>query len=248
MKSSAHVRRSYKRAIFARACACALWCGKAVAQTSSLEPELWPLPPPVASASANKDRSGNETAEHPLRRASEHVQVGALVGVSFPRPLSVEGIIKLEKLAALGVDYGSLPQISVSGVQLSSWAVAGSARVFPFRGPFFVGLRAGRQHLTADATVTAYGYAVPLALSVDTTFLNPQLGFLWTWNPGITLGLDVGVQIPLSSQAQSSVPAPVPAIAQPFVSPTQQNLESVAKAVGQTTLPTVDLIRVGFLF
>jgi hypothetical protein len=245
MKSSVSVRRRSKRAIFASACVCALWSSKAVAQTSRFEPELWPSPP---APSANKDHSGAETTEHPLRRAREHVQVGALLGVSFPRPLSVEGIIKLEKLAALGIDYSSLPQIGVSGVQLTSWAVAGSGRVFPFRGPFFVGLRAGRQHLTADATVTAYGYAVPLELSVDTTFLNPQLGFLWTWNPGITLGVDAGLQIPLSSQAQSSVQAPVPAAAQPYVSPTQQNLESVAKAVGQTTLPTLDLIRVGFLF
>src|SRR5882724_5927566 len=170
MKSSVSVRRRSKRAIFASACACAcaLWSSKAVAQTSSLEPGLWPSPP---AAGAHKDRGAAESAEPPQRPAREHVQVGALLGVSFPRPLSVEGLIKLEKLAALGVDYGSLPQISISGVQLTSWAVAGSARVFPFRGPFFVGLRAGRQHLMADATVTAYGYAVPLELSVDTTFL-----------------------------------------------------------------------------
>jgi hypothetical protein len=176
------------------------------------------------------------------------VQFGALVGVSFPRPLSVEGIVKLEQLAALGLDYSSLPQIGVSGVQLTSWAVAGSARVFPFRGPFFFGLRVGRQHATADAVVSAYGYTVPVGLSVDTTFLNPQLGFMWTWNPGITLGVDAGIQIPVSSQASSSLQSPVPSVAQAAVSPAQQTLENVARAAGQTTLPTLDLIRVGFLF
>ncbi|HEY1536177.1 MAG TPA: hypothetical protein VGF76_19285, partial [Polyangiaceae bacterium] len=120
--------------------------------------------------------------------------------------------------------------------------------VFPFRGPFFLGLRAGRQHVTADASVSAYGYTVPVGLSVDTTFLNPQLGFMWTWNPGITLGVDAGVQIPVSSQASSSLQSPVPSVAQAAVSPAQQTLENVAKAAGQTTLPAVDLIRVGFLF
>jgi hypothetical protein len=245
MKSSVSVRRCWlKRAIFVCACACASWCREAAAQSSALEPELW-LPP---AASSTTDRAASASREHEDQRVPEHVKVGALVGVSFPRPLSVEGIVKLEQLAALGVDYSALPQIGVSGVQLTSWAVAGSVRVFPFRSAFFFGLRAGRQHLTADASVSAYGYAVPVGLSVDTTFLNPQLGFIWTWDPGITLGIDAGLQIPISSQASSSLQTAVPSVAQPAVSPAQQTLESVAKAAGQTTLPTLDLVRVGFLF
>jgi hypothetical protein len=244
MKSSVSVRRSLKRAIFAGASVCAVWGGKAAAQRSALEPELW-LPP---AASPTADRAGRGANEHADRRVPRQVQFGALVGVSFPRPLAVEGIVKLEQLAALGLDYSSLPQIGVSGVQLTSWAVAGSARVFPFRGPFFLGLRAGRQHVTADSSVSAYGYSVPVELSVDTTFLNPQLGFMWTWNPGLTLGVGAGVQIPVSSQASSSLQGPVPSAAQATVSSAQQTVENVAKAAGQTTLPALDLIRVGFLF
>jgi hypothetical protein len=245
MKSSVSVRRRwFQRAIFACTCAGALCCREAAAQGRALEPELW-LPP---AASPRADRAGSGSSEHADRRVPEHVQFGALVGVSFPRPLSVEGLVKLEQLAALGLDYSALPQIGVSGVQLTSWAVAGSARVFPFRGPFFLGLRVGRQHVTADASVAAYGYTVPVGLNVDTTFLDPQLGFMWTWNPGLTLGVGAGVQIPVSSQASSSLQSPVPSAAQAAVSPAQQTLENVAKAAGQTALPAVDLIRVGFLF
>ncbi len=243
--SARHCRAQRALLTCACLCACALLGATARAQSSSLEPELWPLPAPAAPA---RDRAGSDANAHPDARAAEHVKLGALVGVGFPRPLSVEGIVKLERAVALGVEYSTLPQVTVSNVQLGCWAVAGSARLFPFRGPFFVGLRAGRQHLTADASVSAYGYSVPVGLSVDTTFLNPQIGFLWTWSPGLTLGIDAGLQIPLSSQSSSTLQTSVPTLAQPFVTSAQQTAENVAKAVGQTTLPTLDLIRFGFLF
>ena len=226
-------------------CVCALFGATARAQSSSLEPELWTLP---TAAAPTRDRAGSEASARADPRAAEHVKLGALLGIGFPRPLSVEGIVKLERAVALGVEYSTLPQVTVSNVQIGCWAVAGSARVFPFRGPFFVGLRAGRQHLMADASVSAYGYTVPVGLSVDTTFLNPQIGFLWTWSPGLTLGIDAGLQIPLSSQSSSSLQTAVPTLAQPFVASAQQTAENVAKAAGQTTLPTLDLVRVGFLF
>jgi hypothetical protein len=245
VSASARPSRAQRAAITgACACACVFWNGLAHAQSASLESDLFGLTP----KSPTSDHPSRESGEHGNARAGDHVQVGALVGVSFPRPLSVEGIVKVERVLAFGAEYSALPQISVSSVQLTCWAVAGSARVFPFGGPFFFGLRAGRQHLAADAPLSAYGYTVPVGLTVDTTFLNPQLGFMWTWDPGIMLGIDVGIQIPLSSQSSSSLGATLPAAAQTYVTPAQQNLESVAKAAGQTTLPTLDLIRIGFLF
>ena len=248
MTSSASVRQCRARRTWLTcACmsACTLLGATARAQSSSLEPELWTLPTLPAPT---RDRPSPESNTHGDPHAAEHLQVGALVGVSFPRPLSVEGIVKFERTLAFGLEYSTLPQVTVSNVQLGCWAAAGSARVFPFRGPFFVGLRAGRQHLMADAAVAAYGYSVPANITVDTTFLNPQIGFLWTWSPGISLGIDAGLQIPLSSQSSSTLQTSVPTLAQPFVTSAQQTAENLAKAVGQTTLPTLDLIRIGFLF
>jgi hypothetical protein len=175
--------------------------------------------------------------------------VGALGGVGFPRPLSIEGAVKLERVLLLGAEYSVLPSITLSNVDVSSWAVAADARVFPLRGPFFVGLRAGRQHLAAETSLSAYGYTVPAAVAVATTFLNPRLGFMWTWDPGITLGIDAGVQIPLSSTASSSLPRSArSSFVASGVASAQQTLNDVAAAIGQTTLPTVDLVQAGILF
>jgi hypothetical protein len=248
MMSSASVRHCCtQRHLLACACVCCsvLFCASSPAQSGSVEPTLWQLPP---SPAPTRDRPSAETDAHADSSAAEHVKVGALAGVSFPRPLSIEGIVKLERAIAVGAEYSSLPDLTISSVQVGCWAVAGSARVFPFRGPFFIGLRAGRQHLRASASVSAYGYNAPVGLSVDTTFLNPQLGLLWTWSPGITLGVDAGLQVPLSSQSSSAFQGTVPTIAQPYVTSARHDAENVAKAIGQTPLPTLDLIRVGFLF
>ncbi len=222
------------------------WSKRSSAQSSSLEPGLFTLNPLNARA---RDQVEPEHSRESEKSRQDHFQLGALVSASFPRPLSVEGLAKFEKLVALGLEYSTLPSITVNDVHVDCWAVTGSVRVFPLRGPFFVGLRAGRQHLNADATLSAYGYSTPVGLGVDTTFLNPQVGFLWTWDPGFSLGIDAGLQIPLSSSSSSNLQtSTMPAVAQQAVAPVQQTLEDVAKTVGQTTLPTVDLIRIGVLF
>jgi hypothetical protein len=223
---------------------CVAWVKSAQAQNTSLEPELVPLQP---TPNVTVDRPSSES-ERPGARRRDHISAGALVGVGFPRPLAIEGALKLERTLLLGGEYSALPTINVAGVSVSCWAVAGDVRLFPLRGPFFVGLRAGEQHIAASATVSAYGYSVPASLSVDTAFINPRLGFLWTWDPGVSLGIDAGVQIPLSSSAASAVPkATSPVVGAAEVS-AQGSVDDAANAIGQTTLPTIDLLRVGVLF
>jgi hypothetical protein len=224
---------------------CALWTPLARAQSASLEPQSFPLLPPQSPA---LDHAGGAASQRADTRRRDHLSVGALVGVGFPRPLAAEGMIKLERLVLLGVEYSALPSISVSDVKASCWAVAGDVRIFPLRGPFFFGLRAGEQHISAEASVSAYGYTVPAALAVDTVFLNPRLGFLWTWDSGVSFGLDAGVQIPLSSATASTLPNTSSSAVAVGASSAKQSLESAAGAVGQTTLPTVDLLRIGILF
>ncbi len=77
----------------------------------------------------------------------DHLRLGAIAGVGFPRPLAVEALAVFERTAAVGLEYGVMPSVTIDGVKASLWSLAGDARVLPFRGAFFVGLRAGLQHL-----------------------------------------------------------------------------------------------------
>jgi hypothetical protein len=175
----------------------------------------------------------------PEEKDAEHLGIGAMAGVGFPRPLSVEALVRIERTVAFGVEYSALPKLTVAGVDARMWAIAADARVFPFRGAFFVGLRGGMQHASASSTLAVSQLSVTEQLDVDTLFINPRIGFLWGSAPGLTIGIEAGVQIPLSSSVTSSLPSQLLAT---------RELTSVTDTLGKSALPTVDLLRIGFLF
>jgi hypothetical protein len=190
--------------------------------------------PPSATDSAPGGDRNNEGLLGPVR-------IGAFGGVGFPRPLSVEGMVKIDGIVGVGVEYGALPQVTVSGVTASLSAIAVDVRVFPLRNGFFIGLAAGRQELDATATVAVSPALGSLSgqVSGETWYLNPRIGFLWTWRSGITLGMDVGAQIPVASSVTSTIPTALAA---------SQTATNVANSFSSNVLPTIDLLQVGFLF
>lgn len=194
----------------------------------------------VARAEADQDRTPQKAVEA-SEDDPEAFRIGAVGGVGFPRPLAVEGMVKLGGVVALGGEYSVLPRTSISGVQLTSWALAADARVFPFKGAFFIGLRAGHQVFAAHTTVTAAGVSQSESATAETWFVNPRLGFLWTWQSGFTLGIDAGVQLPIGATVSSTLPGEAP-------SSINTTFGKVAGVLGNDVTPTVDLLRIGFLF
>jgi hypothetical protein len=195
------------------------------------------------SAPAQDSGRSRPTLEAPLRdhRAEESrpksLRIGAIGGLGFPQPLAIEGMGVMDGIFAVGAEFGALPSTSIAGAQTSLWALAGDLRLFPFRGAFFFGLRAGRQHMGASTTVTvpSIGSATE-ELALDSWFINPRLGFLWISSAGLAFGMDAGAQIPLSSSVSSTLPLSlVPSVQQ------------VADTLGNSAIPTVDLLRLGLL-
>jgi hypothetical protein len=191
----------------------------------------------VAGTCSSIARAQSATKESEKPRSEDALRVGVLGGVGFPRPLAVEGIVVIDRLVLLGAEYSALPATTIAGVQTSLWAVAADARVFPFRNGFFVGMRAGQQHLDESATITVTNVgSFSGSTSADTTFINPRMGFLWNWGV-LALGIDAGVQIPLSASTSSNLPAGVSAPA----------AVTAVTQLSQQTLPTIDLLRIGLV-
>lgn len=164
-------------------------------------------------------------------------KIGAIAGVGFPRALAVEGLVKLVDRVAIGVEYGVMPQVTLFGVDANLWSLAGDARVFPFGGPVFVGLRGGRQHLGADTQVMLAGQNYAGSVAIDAWYLNPRVSLLWTSKPGLTIGTEAGIQFPVGVDVQSHLPPEVD----------RDSVNSVADALGRQVIPTVDLLRIGFV-
>ncbi len=203
----------------------ALWSPSALADPLSSEP-----PPP---AGAPVDRPSEEATGF---------RVGALAGVGFPRPLAIEAMVKLDRVAAFGVEYSLLPETSVYGVEAKLSAISADARVFPFQNAFFIGLRAGHQTMKATATANlgvlgSYSQSA----EAETWFVNPRIGALWTMRSGFSIGVDVGVHIPISPSLSTTLPDGLPF-------QIDAGIASVAGALGNNVTPTIDLLRVGVLF
>ena len=161
----------------------------------------------AASARADEPMARPEAAPHdePGRDAAQRsddddtFRVGVLGGVGFPRPLALEGVVGFGRVVMVGAEYSFSPQVTVQSVKTRLWGASADLRVFPFRGAFFVGVRGGCQSLTAETTLSAASVgSFAETIDVGTWFVNPRIGFLWTWKP-FALGVDARVQIPVST-------------------------------------------------
>ncbi len=195
-------------------------------------------PSQIPVRTSRRKESDNDSALDAFR-------IGAFGGVGFPRPLSIEGFAKIEKVVGVGIEYSVLPAMTLNGIDTTFWALSGDVRVFPFENGFFVGMTVGRQHVGASTTLTLPSPypSLPESVTADTWFINPRIGFLSTWNWGLTVGIDAGVQIPLSASFASTIPTNLPVNI-----PIATDATDMAHLLGKSVLPTVDLLRVGLLF
>ncbi|HEY4016856.1 MAG TPA: hypothetical protein VGM06_26165 [Polyangiaceae bacterium] len=234
------MKRSSKPITFAIASSFAAlaWSSVALAQSEGAAPTLQPVRADVAAQPsvaddrpAVVDRASGADEVHKLR-------IGAIAGVGFPRPLAIEPMVVVGGWVAFGAEYGVMPAMTIYGVDTSLWSLAGDVRVFPFRGNFFVGLKLGHQHIDASTTVTVAPYgSAPEQLALDSFYINPRIGFVWTSNAGLTLGVEAGVQVPLTASIDSSLP----------FSLAPASVQNTVQALGGAVLPTVDLLRIGLL-
>jgi hypothetical protein len=194
---------------------------------------------PVTPAAPNT--AGSEQAS-PAREVGPlgPVRIGAFGGIGFPRPFSVEGMVEALDLVGVGLEYSATPGLAISGLDTSFKAIDLDLRVFPFRNGFFASLAIGRQRFSATATVGLPSVGtVTDQISADSWFVNPRVGFLWMWRWGLTVGIDAGVQIPVSASYADSLPSGLAL---------NQTATSVAHLFGGDVLPTIDLLRLGWVF
>jgi hypothetical protein len=204
--------------------------------------------PQPASPAVTKDTPTTTTGTNDSE-ASEPFQIGPLVGVGFPRPLSVEAFAKFDRWLGAGFEYGFLPNMTVANVEAGFTSLAGDLRVFPFRGGLFIGARVGRQWLNAKTTMSVGPLgALSESVSASTWFVNPRVGFLYTFKSGVTVGIDAGVQVPISpSYERTTSMNQFGSLLQPQSS-LEETAVAVVKTLGNGVTPTIDLLRLGYLF
>jgi hypothetical protein len=156
----------------------------------------------ISTGAIAEDGHAEEDSHRPVR-------VGILVGPSLPTPANVEVLVKLFDIFGIGGSYGVLPHqlslaalsaLSLRDTSVDAWSGDVDARVFPFRGAFFLGAALGEQRVA----VAVAGNEGRSAVAVKTRYVTPRLGWLGTWGPGFSVSFDLGAQLPLTTDVTVS--------------------------------------------
>lgn len=193
-------------------------------------------------------------------------RIGGLVGVGLPSILSFGAMIKLTRYFGAGLNVGLIPAIKLSlygQAELSYQEYDIYGRLFPFGGNLFLGAGVGyasiKGSFKSSYDVSAFQSVAPnlpnplfvaSVGSVRTLVLTPTIGLLHTFGSGFTLGIDLGVQIPIApstTRFNTTVPPSVPPeVVDQYVKPNDKKVQDTLDTVGHTILPTLNL-RVGWL-
>lgn len=219
--------------------------GRSSAQTAPQEtappPSTAPAPvapAPAAAAPAKEVDDGYRTSG---------IIPGVLLGpkatatLLFPPSVMVGAEVRVIGYIGASFEYGVFPRnqtIQGYTTQISSWSAG--LRAYPWRGAFFVGAVLGRYDVSFSQTAGAGSQFQTASLDIAATYLGPQIGWKWTWDFGLFLGLNLGYGFSLDYKSTMTNPA--------LASSDLVNIQKNADQYVKTGIPIVTLLELGFLF
>jgi hypothetical protein len=233
---------------------------EADAETPSAEEAPAEAPAETPPADAGPSDAGPSSApDHGLLGP---LRIGPTFAAGLPHPMNygLDALYDRTWGFAFGTGKLTLPMGKVEA-QLANWDVR--ARWHPGKGSFFWGLAYGQQTILVEAEQdlkfkqSELDIVVPatLQMTVESTYVTPHFGWFAMWDSGFTLGFELGAQIPMSSESDLEVGLQ-------NVSPSQEaeikkrdeytklekTVEDAGKLLGDTVLPYLTLIRLGWMF
>jgi hypothetical protein len=194
------------------------------------------MPPPEPQLAVGDGQSRDGTTE--THRAGwgifGPVRIGAMAGVALPRPVSFTALAVIANTVAIGAEYSFAPTFSVQGIEIHASAVSGEARWYVGGTPVFLGASAGVQTLTASGMVQGFAGQG----SSSKVFITPRFGLHHTFPIGLSIGADVGVEIPVSTTLAVN-----PSFAEPLVA-----ANDYVDLLTRRVLPELHIARIGWLF
>ena len=138
-------------------------------------------------------------------------------------------------------DYGLLPPIKVREftAEFRTWNVG--AKIYPFRGSFFLGCGYGSYTASVKGNLTENDQPYSARLSASPKFVSPRLGWLWSWQNGFFMSMDLGWQFPLDFKSKLEVPSG-------FTAGDLGTAQNDIDKYGKKGLPDLGLLELGWLF
>ncbi|WGL60663.1 FecR family protein [Pigmentibacter sp. JX0631] len=235
-----------------------------------------PVVPPPAKEAAAKDKSDDADD-------SEYFRIGPTFSAGLFNFFSFGLESRLFHFLGLSANIGGIqnfnlknyPQLSnrinnnnnntpIQSTQADISHVEVRAVIYPFFGSFFLGAAYGNRKVDARIDACEYistfgGTCIPLRafLKINTTYVTPQFGWLYVSKSGLTLGTEIGVQIPVQSgsedfsaqvlsQDQNQISAVYNSYA--FYDFQRQVRDNIGDYFRSKALPFWNIIKIGWLF
>lgn len=206
-----------------------------------------PAPPPAAQAAPAPAPKPAAPVDDGYRTEGliPGILIGPKVGATllFPPNVMVGAELRIIGYIGASFEYGVFPRsqsIDAYTLQIKTWSAG--LRAYPFRGAFFVGAVLGSYDLTGTQTVFNGTQSQLVTLNISGTYLGPQIGWKWTWDFGLFLGLNLGYGFSLNYQS-SLVPPGITSASSPLPD-VKKNADQYLKP----GVPILTLLEIGFLF
>jgi hypothetical protein len=157
--------------------------------------------------------SAEPAADVPASSGSVYTSEGLLgpvrlvptIGAGAPDGMRFGVFAKWKGLLAVGGAFSMLPETRLPGIGADVVRASGEAfaRVYPFRGAFFVGVAGGYAQTKGTMSDQRMEGGEMQHLEVraraNALYVAPHLGFQWMLPMGMTVGFDAGVELPIAS-------------------------------------------------
>lgn len=188
--------------------------------------------------------------------------VGPTIGLGMLDAVRFGVESRIGKNLGIGVSYGFFPSMELMNSKLEISSLQAHVLWYPFEGSFFVGGAIGQQSFKAKQTKTfdstnsnvTQTATATAKIDVSSMFIAPKIG--WNWGApdgGIIVGMDLGLQIPISNSTKYKVDVS-PAAQEAAVKATEdykdaeKDVKDVGDKIGKALIPQFTLFRIGWLF
>lgn len=177
------------------------------------------------------------------------VRAGPTVGVGAPDGVRLGMFAKWRGLLGGGVAVSLLPETSIPGVDAKVVRASGEAfaRVHPFRGALFLGVAGGYAQTKGTAGETKMAFhqrqRIETHAYASAIYVAPQVGLQWMHSSGLTIGFDVGVEIPVATNgptfdaARYGLVVPVDG---------KGSLADASRSMTASPIPVIHLLELGY--
>lgn len=168
--------------------------------------------------------------------------------IALPVPFQAGLETKIFNWFGFSFDYGMIPSVGISGVNISASTYQFAARFYPFRGSFYLGAGWGQRKLTGKKDDTIQGYPVSVEVNVTSQLFTPQMGWRFVWNSGWFMGIELGWEVASGADTKITTNAPSAVTTDPTYLKNYDDVTKAGNQIGSAGLPHVTLLQFGYFF